>query len=318
MGLKGLNLQNAAAFSENISKFFNGRLPPPHDLEFEKIYMPYLLYKKKLYSGLKYEGDYSLTAKGKVHSRGLSVVRRDNALIIKETMMEALKLVTMPGVTRDQMVEFAASRIHACMCAAQEVHTSQLFEQFVCSAGISKALDQYDSPVAAVRIAEQMKEENDTLDIKGGTRVTFVVASALKGTKRADQALLLETLKRERRPLSCEFYTEALMKKLAPLMSVFFAQERQMVRDIMGKMVEVKPKTRAEEALLPGQKRAQEAIERALFCIRTKRKTVEEPRETKPMALLAPRLCAPGAAPKRAKTATGTAKDSMIAKMWKK
>ena len=55
MWLKGLNLRNASDFSENISKFFNGRLPPPHDLEFEKIYYPYLLYKKKMYSGLKYE-----------------------------------------------------------------------------------------------------------------------------------------------------------------------------------------------------------------------------------------------------------------------
>lgn len=63
-------------YNENI-------LPRPHDLEFEKIFHPFLLYKKKMYSGIHYEagsGDFLAgfaPGAGKLKSKGISVVRRD-------------------------------------------------------------------------------------------------------------------------------------------------------------------------------------------------------------------------------------------------
>ena len=267
MWLKGLSLKDASDFSENISKFFNGRLPPPHDLEFEKIYFPYLLYKKKMYSGLKYEPGapplnlplYDPENKPKVHSRGLSVVRRDNALVIKTTMTNILKMTTTLGTTRESILDTAASAIVATKNAAQKVHQSGEYEQFICSAGISKALDSYDHPVAAVEIAKQMMAENDSVEVSSGTRVTFVVAAALKGAKRAEQAILLDTLKRQKMPLDWSFYCEALMKKLGPLLSVFFVKD-ELVKDAFGELVRAKPKTKAEASILPGQRAAEAAL----------------------------------------------------------
>jgi DNA polymerase elongation subunit (family B) len=267
MWLKGLNLEAASGFSERISKFFNGRLPPPHDLEFEKIYYPYLLYKKKMYSGLKYEPGppplnlplYDPGNTPKVHSRGLSVVRRDNAMIIKTTMTSILKMTTTLGTTRNSILDAAASAIVATKKAALRVHNSGAYNQFICSAGISKALDSYDHPVAAVEIAKQMMAENESMEITNGTRVTFVVAAALRGAKRAEQAILLETLKRQKIPLDEGFYCEALMKKLGPLLSVFFVGD-ELVRDAFGELVRARPKTKAEASILPGQRAAEAAL----------------------------------------------------------
>lgn len=180
-------------------------------------------------------------------------------MIIKQTMTKILKMTTTLGTTRESILEESAGSIVAAKKAALRVHDSKDYEQFICSAGISKALDSYASPVAAVEVAKQMMDENDSIQITSGTRVTFVVAAAHKLAKRAEQALLLETCKRDRAPLDFNFYCEALMKKLGPLLSVFFVKD-ELVRDAFGEMVRARPQTKAEASILPGQRAAEAAL----------------------------------------------------------
>jgi DNA polymerase elongation subunit (family B) len=59
------------------SKFLKG----PHDLEYEKTFMPFCLLSKKRYVGMLYEHD---PAKGKRKEMGIVLKRRDNAPIVKE------------------------------------------------------------------------------------------------------------------------------------------------------------------------------------------------------------------------------------------
>ena len=58
------------------------------NLEFEKVYDPYMLFCKKRYCGLMYE---SLTKPPKIDIKGLQVVRRDNAPIVKEICNNIIK-----------------------------------------------------------------------------------------------------------------------------------------------------------------------------------------------------------------------------------
>lgn len=53
----------------------------PHDLEYEKTFMPFCLLSKKRYVGMLYEHD---PAKGKRKEMGIVLKRRDNAPIVKE------------------------------------------------------------------------------------------------------------------------------------------------------------------------------------------------------------------------------------------
>ncbi len=58
--------------------------PAPHDLEYEKVFMPLILITKKRYIGIKYEFD---PEKGKKTSMGVVTKRRDNAPILKHTFI---------------------------------------------------------------------------------------------------------------------------------------------------------------------------------------------------------------------------------------
>ena len=56
-------------------------LKAPHDLEYEKTFMPFVLLSKKRYVGMLYEEDPD---KCKRKAMGLVLKRRDNAPIVKE------------------------------------------------------------------------------------------------------------------------------------------------------------------------------------------------------------------------------------------
>ena len=56
-------------------------LKNPHDLEYEKTFMPFCLLSKKRYVGMLYEKDPN---KGKRKEMGIVLKRRDNAPIVKD------------------------------------------------------------------------------------------------------------------------------------------------------------------------------------------------------------------------------------------
>ena len=79
IGKKALDItiQLAIEAGELATKF----LKPPHDLEYEKTFMPFLLLSKKRYVGMLYEHDIN---KCKNKSMGIVLKRRDNANIVKD------------------------------------------------------------------------------------------------------------------------------------------------------------------------------------------------------------------------------------------
>nr|BAA35142.1 DNA polymerase [Paramecium bursaria Chlorella virus CVK2] len=62
----------------------------PNDLEFEKIYYPYILYSKKRYAAVKFEEPDET---GKVDVKGLALVRRDFSPITREILKESLDTI---------------------------------------------------------------------------------------------------------------------------------------------------------------------------------------------------------------------------------
>ena len=61
-------------------EYIKGFLKPPHNLEYEKTFWPFILFSKKRYIGNKYEFDIN---KYKQTSMGIVLKRRDNADIVK-------------------------------------------------------------------------------------------------------------------------------------------------------------------------------------------------------------------------------------------
>lgn len=73
-------IQHAINTGRDASSKFKKFLKPPHDLEMEKVFHPFILISKKRYCALKYEND---PHKGKFNSMGIALKRRDNAPIVK-------------------------------------------------------------------------------------------------------------------------------------------------------------------------------------------------------------------------------------------
>ena len=74
----------------------------PNDLEFEKIYYPYILYSKKRYAAIKFEDPEE---KGKVDVKGLALVRRDFSPITREILKESLDTILFAKDTPTAVTE---------------------------------------------------------------------------------------------------------------------------------------------------------------------------------------------------------------------
>ena len=72
-----ITIELAQQAGELATKFLKG----PHDLEYEKTFMPFCLLSKKRYVGMLYELD---PEKCKRKSMGIVLKRRDNAPIVKD------------------------------------------------------------------------------------------------------------------------------------------------------------------------------------------------------------------------------------------
>jgi DNA polymerase elongation subunit (family B) len=82
-------------------------LKQPHDLEYEKTFMPFCLLSKKRYVGMLYETDLT---KAKRKSMGIVLKRRDNAPIVKDIYGGVIDLF-MTGKSAGQAVEFVQTEL---------------------------------------------------------------------------------------------------------------------------------------------------------------------------------------------------------------
>ena len=73
-------LKKAIQLGKEAEEYIQQFLKPPHRLEYEKTFWPFILFSKKRYIGYKYEEDPD---KYKETSMGIVLKRRDNANIVK-------------------------------------------------------------------------------------------------------------------------------------------------------------------------------------------------------------------------------------------
>lgn len=71
--------------AEEIAAYITSQFGDNVLLEFEKVYYPFLIMKKKKYVGLKYE---SLDEDPKIDSKGIEIVRRDNSPFSRHVMVD--------------------------------------------------------------------------------------------------------------------------------------------------------------------------------------------------------------------------------------
>jgi DNA polymerase elongation subunit (family B) len=98
-----ITIELAKQAGELASKF----LKQPHDLEYEKTFLPFCLLSKKRYVGMLYEND---PYKGKRKSMGIVLKRRDNAPIVKDIYGGIIDILM-----KENDIEKAAEFLKSCL-----------------------------------------------------------------------------------------------------------------------------------------------------------------------------------------------------------
>ncbi|KAH8556666.1 DNA polymerase family B-domain-containing protein [Umbelopsis sp. PMI_123] len=201
------NLEEAMELGNIASKLVTKEFIRPINLEFEKVYFPYLLINKKRYAGLYWTNPKKYD---KLDSKGIETVRRDNCRLVQTVIETCLhKLLIDRDVNGAQ--EFVKRTIADLL--QNKVDLSNLV--------ITKALSKsdYAGKQAHVELAERMRQRDAGSAPALGDRVAYVI---IKGANRAaayekseDPIYVLEN----NIPIDTKYYLDNQLAK--PLLRIF-------------------------------------------------------------------------------------------------
>jgi DNA polymerase elongation subunit (family B) len=186
-------------------------LKTPHDLEYEKTFMPFCLLSKKRYVGMLYETD---PTKCKRKEMGIVLKRRDNAPIVKEVYGGVIDILM-----KQQDIGEAVAFLRGCLQAIVEEKCP--IEKLI----ISKSLRTgYKNPqqIAHKVLADRMTQRDPGNKPCSGDRIPYVfIANPSKLAKQADRIETPSYVKEKRLKIDYSFYiTNQIMKPLQQLFAL--------------------------------------------------------------------------------------------------
>jgi DNA polymerase elongation subunit (family B) len=164
---------DAFRLAERAAKEATANLPCEGvKLEFEKVYLPYLLIKKKHYAGMKYEGDPDDPPY--LDAKGLALVRRDNCLLVRTVMKEVLHACMRDN---NPLAAYEAVERHVNRLVRREVGMEEL--------EISNALrkDLKDDHHPHIQVVKNMTARHSFGVPRVGDRVPYVILEGSASSK---------------------------------------------------------------------------------------------------------------------------------------
>ena len=167
-------VQHAIDMGIEASSKFKKFLRPPHDLEYEKTYFPFVLISKKRYCAMKYEHN---PHKAKFNSMGIALKRRDNAPIVK-TIYGGVIDIIMEKQDLNQSINFLKQSIQDLIDGKYPME----------SLIISKSLRaDYKDPsrIAHKALAERMGERDPGNKPQVNDRIPYVYVDISEKEKKS-------------------------------------------------------------------------------------------------------------------------------------
>lgn len=199
-------------------------LKSPHNLGFEKCISPFILMARKRYSGLYYT---SKTPKKYMNTMGFVLKRRDNALIVKEIVGNAVKMILFEKNIAGS-IEYVKRAIYEMLNGKYDI------DKFV----VTKTLkDSYSCPeqIAHYVLAQRMGERDPGNKPKNGERIPYVFIEVKKKLneeiKQSDRIENLNYVLENHCGIDYMYYlTNQLMN---PLMQVYSLLYRDKTEEII-------------------------------------------------------------------------------------
>jgi len=208
-GTKALDLtiELAQEVGEVATKF----LKKPHDLEYEKTFLPFCLLSKKRYVGILYELDPN---KGKRKSMGIVLKRRDNAPIVKDVYGGIIDIL-MKDKDIVKAIEFLQS------CLQNIVDEKYGMEKLI----ITKSLrSTYKNPdqIAHKVLADRIAKRDPGNKPKSGDRIPFVyIVHPNKKAKQGEKIELPSYILEHKRIMKIDFAHYISNQIMKPVLQVF-------------------------------------------------------------------------------------------------
>ena len=190
------------------SQFLKG----PHDLEYEKTFMPFCLLSKKRYVGMLYEMDPN---KGKRKEMGIVLKRRDNAPIVKDVYGGIIDILM-----KEQNIKQATDFLKACL--QNIVEEKYPIDKLI----ITKSLRSgYKNPnsIAHKVLADRITSRDPGNKPSSGDRIPFVYINTpnKKGLLQGDKIETPTFIKENGLKIDYSFYiTNQIMKPVQQLFAL--------------------------------------------------------------------------------------------------
>jgi DNA polymerase delta subunit 1 len=208
---------------ERVGDAISAKFPEAIILEFEKVYNPGLLMKKKRYVGLKYE---TKTDPGNIDAKGVALVRRDFCHFQRDTFLAVVNKILLEQDIAGSL-EVLAAQFQSL------VDKEVAFEKLILTRLLAKEYKNENQMQKVV--AEKIEARTPGLGPKPGDRVLFVAIVLKTGHKKAALYQKVEDAEyaRERKlPLDLQHYMTGLRSSMDTMYQCFDLKTRNRVNDI--------------------------------------------------------------------------------------
>ena len=145
-------------------------------MNFEKIYKPYLLLKKKKYAGVMWTKPQKYD---KVDVKGLETVRRETTPFVKKTLERCLSLILLEKDGIQKAIDYAKKRIKLLRSGGVDINELIITKQFN---GKRKTKQPH------VELAYKMAKRDSSSAPQMGSRIPYVLVKSHKNDATSDKA----------------------------------------------------------------------------------------------------------------------------------
>lgn len=197
-------LRVGALAAESATRMFKS----PHCLELEKAYFPYLLMSKKRYAGLLWTRP---EAPDYMDAKGVESVRRDNCLLLSETVRAVLEALM------ERQPDEAVAR--ACTAIGDLLQQRVGLEKLIISKAYTRHEADYAAPQVHVEMSKRMNARQPGSGPGVGSRVPYVIVAGHKAQRWHELSEDPLYVAQQRLPISVDYYLNHQLR--APLLRLF-------------------------------------------------------------------------------------------------
>ena len=221
------NLHDAMILGRESSEFVTSNFKKPIKIEFEKVFFPYLLLKKKKYAGVIWTNEDKYD---KIDTKGLEAVRRDNCELVRAMIETVIKKILVEKSVDDAVKyckgiisDLLQNRIDiSLLIITKSISKKSEEEETTDTSKIKGKVNKnttYTAKQAHVELAEKMRKRDPNNAPNIGDRIPYVIIKGEKGSKNYENAEDPSYVLENDLPIDIDYYLENQIKK--PLLRIF-------------------------------------------------------------------------------------------------